>query len=1184
MNIDTKQLDKLFESIDKNDEFEFIFSYLSLEKYMNVMKILNHRSKSQKLELIQSDTIDINYSEFDKNNEVRTTYRISINGIDNINKYIQQFTGYNSHVVVKTLSKIQDKSVEYMKKTKEKENMIEFTDYDIRVRKSSEEKLTKDEFDKLKNLDHTVKKNSIIFRLKQRISLLINPDLRIDLTNVKTSRHMDNLSNSFTNYELEIEASNNKKITIKDIVREAEFLLKVIQQSNYIISKTEEKQIIDYYKNITDIDKNATKLVSRKPESLEIQYLTDIIPNKYAVTDKADGEHNFLIIYNKKVYLIDSNLYVKNIGIELKTDTYEGSILDGEYIFIPKKNKHLFMIFDCIFSGKNDTRKIDSLMERLSYAKKIVSECFVFGKQKGFDYKDYNGNDKDFNLEKRSAFYDKEITDFMENLNHDIKTDSPYPIIRVKYFIPVTGAKAWEISKYASLLWNKYTNDSNVNCPYMLDGLIYQPLNQIYETSSSKSKYPDLKWKPPNKNSIDFYIEFVRDKKTGKILSVYDNSIVIDDFTAEKPYVICHLHVGNRNKYTGEMEPVLFREKENGYICNLFTSNGKIFDSEKNIINDKTIVEFYYNNDNNVDDRFKWVPIRTRYDKTQQMILYRKEFGNYITVAEKVFRSMTNPILITDFDDLAKGGTNYDTKLNQLKSKINYELIASTIKENKYFQNVEKLVKIMTSFHNYIKSVLIYTHSNKNYTGGKPQSVLEIAFGRGGDINRYFYVQVDFLVGTDIDYDNLISSTNGAKSRYEFLKRTKPNVPRMFFVQADGGSLLNYEDQLGALKGMTNENKYFMEQFFSKDKNKRTLFDRINCNFAIHYMLKNDTTWANFKQNIKDYLKEGGIFSFTTSDAHQIADMFGDNDKYTSHYTTNDGEKKVLWEYVKKYDNTIIDKLKNNKPIGTGHAIDFFASWLFNEGQYFTEYLVDKNFVIKDLIDDCDLELVDTDTFENFMKNNKEFLTHAAKFESVEATRKFLNDAAQYYNSNDNINNACYKHTYLFRYYVFRRKMNTSNKENKDKTKKEPKDKKGGGFIETDILNKEEYEIPNINSTTKPLHDSVHYILQSHGLIPKSFTQQNFYDEFKEINKGFELYHDNGKDKKKILSGLSFMIVEHDCNNKLDYSLNENGNSKVVILYKQGSKYSPVFKKINGGKLAIFNKDDPIIKKMIELV
>ena len=65
-----------------------------------------------------------------------------------------------------------------------------------------------------------------------------------------------------------------------------------------------------------------------------------------------------------------------------------------------------------------------------------------------------------------------------------------------------------EIFAYANIMYKKYTESKEINCPYMLDGLIFQPSVQEYITNVKESKYLDYKWKPPFKNSIDFFIEF----------------------------------------------------------------------------------------------------------------------------------------------------------------------------------------------------------------------------------------------------------------------------------------------------------------------------------------------------------------------------------------------------------------------------------------------------------------------------------------------------------------------------------------------------------------------------------------------------------------------------------------------------------------------------------------------------
>ena len=100
------------------------------------------------------------------------------------------------------------------------------------------------------------------------------------------------------------------------------------------------------------------------------------------------------------------------------------------------------------------------------------------------------------------------MTNFYSLLNHDIDQSTSVPLIRRKYYMASLGIKNYEIFKYSVEFWNKYERDGSIKFPYILDGLVYHPLVQTYNVNMQESKYHEYKWKPPNKNSIEFYIEF----------------------------------------------------------------------------------------------------------------------------------------------------------------------------------------------------------------------------------------------------------------------------------------------------------------------------------------------------------------------------------------------------------------------------------------------------------------------------------------------------------------------------------------------------------------------------------------------------------------------------------------------------------------------------------------------------
>ncbi len=1187
---------KLFNKLGINKEFEFIILHqtLSYQNYLTCLEFISKRAKLQKLKIEQNTILDISLHHDNDN------YRISLNNVETINKYMKMLFNWKNHVIFKVLgNKIVSKDavddLQFIKKIKDNVNMIDLTDYAIRVRLSEEI----DDVSELKKILETVNHNKMMdinFRLKERVNLYLKTSktgyVRLDLTKTNMSKTIKNIENVVPNYELEIECVDTKP-DISDlelIFKETELILKVIQQSNFIVSKTKQNYVLDVYSQILSLNRQKmTHLDGRKPESLEIQYVTENLPNKYAVTDKADGERNFVIIVDSHAYLINTNLHVKDTGIESKKlEKYNGSIMDGENIFLAKENRHVMMIFDCMFVGKEDIRTEPSLMKRLSYADEIIKNCFVLEKQKGFTIKDYSG---DYDIDKVYNFHSNQIKENMDVFLNDIQIEKKYTLIRRKYFIPVSGAKPWEIFRFSELIWNKYT-DPQTRCPYLLDGLIYHPLLQIYTTKSAENKFIEYKWKPQKKNSVDFYITFEKDPKTGKVFNVYDNSN--DNFVRNKPYRIVNLFVGKTENNIEE--PFAFKEEEGLNNAYLFLENGEVRDLDGKILSDKTVVEFYYNDDARIEPKFRWVPIRTRYDKTESVQKYHKNHGNYVTVANKVWRSITNPILMSDMSELGKGDMIYDKKIDNIRNKISKELIVAANKEDAYHTVTSKLVDTWRNFHNYVKSLLIYTHCNPIYQNGRQLSIFDIACGTGGDIMKFYYANISFLVGIDISKADLVNSFNGAISRYNDHKKHKARFPKMDFIHADAGILLNSDDQYRALGGIAYTDKAMIDKYFPKNKPK-TQFDRINCQFAVHYMLKNRETLDNFKQNIKDTLKPEGYIIMTCFDARQIIKAFGEKNRISTYFTDDKGNKKLLWEVVQKYDPK---KLDLNKPISEGNAVDFHGAWMFQEGQYQTEYLVDEQF-IRDELEDCECDLVDTGLFSDFYDQNKIFINEYAKYESNEKTRKFLLSVKAFYDTeNTDLNKACMLNDSITRYYIFRRRDDVTQKrktQERDNLKKKQIKQKGGK------IDFNGYYFPEINTDDimgSGEINSIHEVLQTHKFIPKNISLTEFCKTFKisspikkqarqtlensikkiqEIGSGINIENIIGNKNTVNLDGIDVYVVDDD---KV-FKPKTNHKAKIVLV-KRDSGFRPLYELIDTkdeyNKKALFTENDDIIRQL----
>jgi len=1012
---------KIYQKIKSDDEFEVMFfnynqdptNVLSLEKYMNMLEYLKqrHSANPSKTSLETQIMLDVVY----RQRNADESYRITIDGsedVDIINNYLGFLHLRKNHVIFKTLlTKMLegDKHISLIKKSKKRENILDIDDYNFRVRLSQEEKVSKSEIESLQEITDAAR-FLIKFRHKQRVSLIVWNDnkkyIRIDLTSVKMTHHIGQIERTAPKYELEIEVDT--KITspslqvLDTVYQEIEKVLKMIQQSNFIISSSDKKQVLGAYANLLSVDPfKMESLAGRGAVSLEINHLLDILPNKYAVSDKADGERYFLTIMNNSVYLISNILDVKDTGIRIPNllSKYNYSILDGEYLFIPEYNHHLYLVFDCLMSGGEDVRKKSSLLERLKYADEIIKDCFIFDKQHGYDFSTLSEN---FEMKQLLKFHAKEIEKYMKELNHDLQIQTSLPLIRRKYFMGVLGRQNNEIYKYSELIWNKYVEDSNTQCPYLLDGLVFHPLEQEYVLRDSK--HAEYKWKPPDKNSIDFYVLFERDPSTNEILTIFDNSI--ESKARGKLYHICNLHVGK--SIQNKQQPVLFQPDTEGYIAHLFLEDGEARDIDGDIIQDGTVVEFYYDSNPILNEKQRWLPLRTRYDKTESVIRYGKKYGNYIDVADKIWRSITNPILISDFSVLAKDDVYLD-HVGILQKKIS--LRKDFKKEHTYYQVTGDLAKPMRQFHNWIKDIMIYTYCSPQMD--KKMSIIDFACGRGGDLNKMYHSNISNYVGIDIDYVNLFQATDGALSRYNKLKRNMTNVPPMYFIHADVGALLNYDSQLKALGGKISlENKKLFDKFFPS-KSKATKFDRINCQFAVHYFLKNETTWNNFCDNVNMCLKPNGYMLITCFDGQKIVKLLNNKEKVTFSYTESDGDEKILFEIVKQFSNDL------KEPAGLGNPITVYNATLSNE--YIMEYLVDMRFIKSELEEKCNLKLVETDTFSNIFQINRHYFNDIENKEINYKTRNFLANVAKYYDQSSDINKTSYKFSQLNRFYIFKK-------------------------------------------------------------------------------------------------------------------------------------------------------------------
>lgn len=469
-----KQIINLFDSIKENDEFEIMFNnykkdnQLSLIKFMDVLKYIKYRSDKDKLKLSETISLDIYYNE----------YRVSINNINTINNILGLlYQRKNNNILSILLTQYIDKeNFIFIQKIKNKSDIIDVDEYDIRFRKSTELKVIDENIiNKLTKLTN-IEGENILFRFKQRLTLHLNDNINIDLTIVKTSNSPNTIMNAIKVYELEIDYSSTKisKSILDTILYEVEQIKKVMEGSNIILNKDIKNNIIEKYIDMT-FNKNrtmATNLYSMQPISTEVQHIIDSLPNKYTATDKADGEKYQLFIIENEVYLISNNLHIKKIDINIQN--LNNSIVEGELIYLYDKQKYIFMMFDCLFFKNEDIRNKVLLKDRLKYLP-LISKEFNINPYILNDYKN------SFDINNIKKHYIEEIKNYYKELNKEInKIKKNDILIYPKLFLFPTGASSSEVFMYSELIWNNCTKDASTECPYILDGIIHTAIEQKY--------------------------------------------------------------------------------------------------------------------------------------------------------------------------------------------------------------------------------------------------------------------------------------------------------------------------------------------------------------------------------------------------------------------------------------------------------------------------------------------------------------------------------------------------------------------------------------------------------------------------------------------------------------------------------------------------------------------------------
>jgi ribA/ribD-fused uncharacterized protein len=704
-------------------------------------------------------------------------------------------------------------------------------------------------------------------------------------------------------YELEIEFIGEKtkldsKVVMTELLQIVSTLLKAYYQTSFLLSQSDMQRYEQEFKKSGHIFFNPVTMVRKHIRTTNPHNIS----KGYTITNKADGERSGLYVSNDgKVLKITPKLQITWTGLKVKDSSHAGDFLDGEYI----PEKHLFCIFDVYRFRKRDTRNLPLMTTDDDIGKNPLNSRLGCAHL------------------------------FLEDMREFQVEPSLKPLrVEAKLFLAGDGIAMEE--SIAKLLDMKFE--------YKTDGLIFTPRASSVAPQADRngSTWTRVyKWKPAEQNSIDFLVRFTPNKfinpidgnevqqgelyvsRNAKDIYVYPREMMTGEYVPrDLPADFELLHAA---RIPSLFQPSVPRDPDAYQILLPLNERGVPVDIEKQKIDDNTIIECAFDTNTR-----QWTVMRTRYDKTYQYkVLREAQYGNDVSVANSIWTSMHVPVTA------------------EMLRKLVSEPIDDTMEDDMYYRDdIKRDTRAFTdvySFHNRIKEDL-YSRCVK-----KGDTLLELAVGKGGDLQKWIKAQPSRIVGMDLSLSNLASPVDSASKRY-LEKKRDGRVPPLLLVQGSFTEhpLFEQSDKyMPILTGKQLANTEYLKQFEGLQT-----FEDVSCQFAMHYACESEETFRKFAMNIRDSCKE--LFFGTCSDGQAIYSLL--IGKKTHLFTV---EGRVAGEYTKEY----LDKDTWTEEFGMPVKV-YLESFVKPE----IEYLVPFGKVVE-IMDEMGFELQDSKLFSEIYEN-----------------------------------------------------------------------------------------------------------------------------------------------------------------------------------------------------------------------
>lgn len=223
--------------------------------------------------------------------------------------------------------------------------------------------------------------------------------------------------------------------------------------------------------------------------------------------------------------------------------------------------------------------------------------------------------------------------------------------------------------------------------------------------------------------------------------------------------------------------------------------------------------------------------------------------------------------------------------------------------KKRFVEREQSSIINLRKFHNWVKRELLTQTSDMvmedNNINKDKISLLDLAVGKGGDMQKWYDNGIMHVVGFDIDENSITEARNRFDQLLMNLKKRGVRVlPVYEYYVMD----LSQKSNLEKISNILKQRK----------------FNIVSCQFAIHYFFRNKESLINLMTIVKDYSLKGAYWIGTTVNGDMVMDLLK-------------GKKIIgnnIYSIEKKY-NEVVNAYNNTYLVALGEKTDtehYFAN------------------------------------------------------------------------------------------------------------------------------------------------------------------------------------------------------------------------------------------------------------------